>query len=405
MNTTLKFLYNALGRIELVREKRPGKMLVLAPFFDPISLFSPNENTISNIISFFLDPNQTHGQGDVFLKDFCEHNCKDLNMYQIQDKKKVVVSNQFWTDKRRPIDFVVQISNNYIGFENKIWGAPDQPDQVNDYLEDLKKKAEQSNGKYLLFYLSPYGDEPSDLSWGKSKNDAHLRVLSFSSLGEDGIIPMFNRWVDLSVASHVRSFLETLVYFFNNHFGEAVMSDEIDAIKPLIKNPTIFKEIPAIYQSYIAIKKDFLRDLSIFLQKHEKFEPLNGDIDSFISRKKNLQYLKDTNGCKTVFEIDPDCIRIGIIDFPSTLKDKLDVIWKQIEYEKTGTNEFWKGGYSVIKPNRKLDDYIAVYLKYTSETTENLFHFLRNELFKVELDAYDKFLEGIVNLSKSKGNV
>lgn len=404
MNTTLQFLYNALGRIELVREKRPRKMLAFAPFFDPISLFSPNENTISNIISFFLDPNQTHGQGDVFLKDFCEHNCNDLNLYQPHDNK-VIVSNQFWTDKGRPIDFVVQIGNNYIGFENKVWDAPDQPNQVNDYLEDLNKKANQSNGKYLLFYLSPHGDAPSDLSWGQSKNDPHLRVLSFSSFGEDGIIPMFDRWLDLAVAPHVRSFLETIVFFFNKHFGETVMSDEIEAIKPVIKNPAIFSVIPAIYQSYISIKKDFLNAFSGFLKRNENFEVLNGDIDNFISRRKNLQYLKNTNGCKIVFEIDPECIRIGIIEFPSILKDEIDAFWEQNEYKKSGTNEFWKGGFSVISQSRKLDDYVKDYLKYTNEEIESLFYFFRNELFKVELDAYDKLHESIVFLSKSKGNV
>ena len=36
MNTTLRFLYNALGRIELIREKHPGKTVVLASFFEPI---------------------------------------------------------------------------------------------------------------------------------------------------------------------------------------------------------------------------------------------------------------------------------------------------------------------------------------------------------------------------------
>lgn len=403
MNTTINFLYNALGRLELVREKRPEKMLALAPFFDPISLFSPNENTISNIISFFLDPNQTHGQGDVFLKDFCEHNCKDFNMYQTQDKEKVVVSNQFWTDKGRPIDFVVQIGNNYIGFENKVWGAPDQKDQVKDYLADLKTKADLFKGKFLLFYLSPHGDEPSGLSLGDSENRSYLKILSFSSCGEDGIIPMFKRWIDLTVAPHVKSFLETIVFFFNRNFGETVMNDEIDAIKPLVRNPTIFKEIPVIYNCYNAIKEDFLKDVSVFLTEHEHFEVMNGDIGNFISRRKNLQYSKQSGELKTVFEIDPECIRIGIIEFPSTInQEEIDTFWNNQDHRKTGSNEFWKGGFSVISHCRKLDDYVVDYLKRTCEEKERVFSLLRNEIFKEELDAYDKLHESFINLIKLK---
>ena len=273
---------------------------------------------------------------------------------------------------------------------------------MNDYLEDLNKKANQSKGKCLLFYLSPQGEAPSELSLGKSKNDPNLRVLSFSSFGEDGIIPMFDRWANLAVAPHVRSFLETIVFFFNKHFGDAVMSYEIDAIKPLLNNPAIFSAIPAIYKSYIAIKKDFLKEVSDFLQRHEKFQVLNGDIESFISRKHNLQYLKESAGCKIVFEIDSECIRIGIVDFPSTItQEDLNSFWNKQDYRKTGANEFWKGGYSVIS-QRKLDDYVVDYLKCTNEGKEKDYSLFRSEILKAELYAFDSFYEAIINLIKSK---
>lgn len=402
MNHILNALSEIIKRLESDRIARRGQMQEFAPSFDPISLFSPNENTISKIISFFLDPNETHGQGDIFFRDFLAHCCKNFEDSLNKDQK-VRVSNQFWTANGRPIDFVIQIGNNFIGFENKVWGAQDQQNQVNDYLVDLKNKAERNNGKYLLFYLSPHGDEPSDLSWGDSKGDPHLRVLSFSSLEEDGIIPLFERWSNLASAPHVKSFLDRIIFFLNKHFGERVMDSDIASVKPLIKDPLVFKEIPTIYQSYIAIKEDFLNDVCSFL-KSEQFELLNVDIKGFLSGRKNLQFSKDANGVKTVFEIDPICIRIGIKSFPpSVSKEDIENFWGQQSCEKKDPNGFWEGGYSVISQNWKLDDYVVDYLKSTNEGIENIF-FFRNEFLKTELEVYSRFHEALKNLRRKEDN-
>ena len=44
----------------------------LAPRFNLFDFIGPNENKLSEIIAFFLDPKETHGQGYLFLGIFLD---------------------------------------------------------------------------------------------------------------------------------------------------------------------------------------------------------------------------------------------------------------------------------------------------------------------------------------------
>src|SRR5437016_1388508 len=45
---------------------------MLAFKFNLFNFWNPQENKISEILSFFLDPNESHGQGDAFLQIFID---------------------------------------------------------------------------------------------------------------------------------------------------------------------------------------------------------------------------------------------------------------------------------------------------------------------------------------------
>lgn len=125
-----------------------------APFFRTVPFFGPKEVAQTRIIAGLLNPSGAHGQGDVFLRAFLERigELQDLPRRPLSDVRISVeqLTRALDTDQRR-IDLLITLpSGRLIALESKARGAKEQPNQLESYLNHLKKV---SPNNFLLVYL------------------------------------------------------------------------------------------------------------------------------------------------------------------------------------------------------------------------------------------------------------
>ena len=124
----------------------------------PVFLNSYDEvNFHSRFLTFLLNPNETHGLGNTFLELFLQqHNIPDFDLTCVDAFQEV-----------EKIDILIKNSlNQSIIIENKI-EAGDQETQLFRYITSRKKQ----DKIVYTFYLTLYGDEPSDNSTAGLSNE------------------------------------------------------------------------------------------------------------------------------------------------------------------------------------------------------------------------------------------
>lgn len=177
----------------------------LAPEFNSFNFWALDENKVSEILAFLLDPNETHNQGDVFLRIF-------INLlgqsHLIKYIDNVKVQCEFCSDINRRIDITLFFGNSdfIIGIENKIYEyTKDQNNQIKHYADYLKKI---SNDNYLLIYLAPQNKQISEFSISEENKNQLLMRSKFIQLSyEKHIINCIHEFRLRSESDRVRSFL------------------------------------------------------------------------------------------------------------------------------------------------------------------------------------------------------
>jgi hypothetical protein len=115
------------------------------------------------LIADLLDPNGSHNQGDKFLNLFL----KEIDM---NDLKNPSVYIEYVIDDKKRIDIVIEDNENIIAIEMKI-DSKDHVNQLKNYYNFIKNK----NKKSKLYYLTLFGEEPSD----ESNQNVECELLSF----------------------------------------------------------------------------------------------------------------------------------------------------------------------------------------------------------------------------------
>ena len=227
------------GRMSL-KEVRSTYEEEIAFDFDPLTFFSINENTVSWILAYFLNPSQKHGQGDALLRVFLEKlECKEA-LRLLNSGKQIQTTTQYYTTKGRPIDIVITFGSNefIIGIENKVWGATDQPEQVESYIDDIISRV---GNNFIFIYMSPVGDPPSKESISKEKWDEYQNEnvainMAFNRTEGVAVLPILKAMADEAKADNVRMFLKILYKRLYGHFiGEHIM-DESKLVKDYLSN-------------------------------------------------------------------------------------------------------------------------------------------------------------------------
>jgi len=179
----------------------------IAPNFNSFDFWWIDENKVSSIIAFFLDPNEKHEQGDVYLKHFLKK--FGLDFFHFNENDKINIQCELTTNNGRRIDIVI-FKNSFeqaIAIENKIYvGTADQNNQVKDYLDFLIKK---TNDNFCLIYLSPQEKTVSTDSISSDDRENFiisnkLKLLSY----EEHMIECLNEFGNLTQNFRVKSFIK-----------------------------------------------------------------------------------------------------------------------------------------------------------------------------------------------------
>lgn len=133
--------------------------------FDCLKL-SNNEIRHSNFLGWLLDPKETHGLGDFFLKEFLKKIlyenkvCKKYNCPTIFDIDCWDLSNIELRREYRNIDLLIIDEENKFVFviENKIWTSQ-HDDQLTRYREIVEDEFADSEYKKLFVYLKPKAEQ------------------------------------------------------------------------------------------------------------------------------------------------------------------------------------------------------------------------------------------------------
>lgn len=203
----------------------------MASDFSVFSYIWPDENRLSDVLRDLLDPRGSHGQGDTFLAAFlrciaCER------CYQPGDS--VTVEREFGTDRiyrtQRHLDLLIRINRDQgpveaIAIENKPWAA-DQENQVDDYLEHLKRCFPE--GGYRIVYLTRSGEPPSRNSAKDPeglRQQGLLRLMAYVTprSGQPCLMDWLTTCHSVCEAEKIRWFLRDLMEYLraNLHYTES----------------------------------------------------------------------------------------------------------------------------------------------------------------------------------------
>lgn len=224
----------------------------LAFDFSLFNFFNLGENKVSQILAYFLDEKQNHGQGNTFLREFlsiiCDQEIDILNSTNICER---VIENN------RRIDIYIELPSITIAIENKIW-ADDQVGQLNDYVNHLKRK---TNDKFLLLYLNPYGLDPTEKSISDHYkrqliNNKQLKIISY----KQDIIKLIDRWLVVCEAPNVSYFIKEFKKFLEVKFlGSNTLNMSKNLREIISKNQ---QEVQILVNEYKAIENEILQRLN-----------------------------------------------------------------------------------------------------------------------------------------------
>ena len=234
--------------------------------FNPlIHFYNIGENKLSEMLSFFLNPNQKHGQGDIFLKSFIELDLFNNEEFSLKQKignfNKVKIEREKQTGEQRRLDICLEFNGQFaIGIENKIW-ANDQYKQLYDYNKWLNEKY---SGNYILVYLTPYGHSPSEESikkddFVKLQKEKKIFLLDHANQFQQ----LINIWEQKSKADKVLNFFKDFQQLFNHKFkGNIFMNQQKTISDFILKQPKEYLGVAlAVSESMEGIKVSLLQEL------------------------------------------------------------------------------------------------------------------------------------------------
>jgi hypothetical protein len=206
---------------------------------------------LSDILAFFLTPNERHGQKrlfvDLFLREF---GLSDI----VGSYSNVTVKREQYTDMGRKIDMVLFFDNECgVAIENKIW-AGEGYNQINDYCSWLERRF---LGQYCLIYLTPYGHAPGSISETELEQLKEGKKILLRSHSND-IINLIKIWVQESKAPKVRLFLEDFTNLIHHKVnGSIFMNIKDNIVDYILSEPSSQEKFEMAYNVFNSMEEVF----------------------------------------------------------------------------------------------------------------------------------------------------
>jgi hypothetical protein len=362
--------------LDSLREVRSLYDREIAFDFNPLELFNDciDENRVSALLAYFLNPNGKHGQKDAFLRILLGRLGSKEALELLDRNAAVKVVCNYTTSNNRFIDIVVTIgSNNFIvGFENKVWGAVDQPEQIRDYVAELKRL---SSDHYILLYLSRdgTGPAPSSITEDEIKAcDGKFQILAFNNNEDFTILSLLRQWAEICKADPVRSFLKFVEKYLRFYFqGDKTMDESAFLTKYLTKHSDFASQVPALVAAYSAIKSDAQQAVYQMINSQLNESPLKISPSATLATKK-VKFIYEGKKLPSSLNVHfeyPD-IGLPIVEdqkFSNNIQDnninkddlKKFIIAMRSAYSDIKTNVWWLGGF-VRLPNYIVDDKLLI---------------------------------------------
>lgn len=254
------FLENVSSGLTMLRDTRRRYAPRLAPDFNVLGYDRTDELRLSRLLADLLDPRGTHGQGSRFLKLFLGEIC-GISIKEEASKGarvKTEVATSHLVNYLRRLDIVIELDGLALGIENKPW-ASDQETQIEDYVSELARRAED----WRILYLSRDGSPPSAASVSPEKweqwteKDGHAQAISYSQVGE-----WLTSCIGLCESERVSLFLGDLRAYLTKEFEGVQDMAELEEIKKLALQDTAHLDAAlTIGASIRAIKRALLVQL------------------------------------------------------------------------------------------------------------------------------------------------
>ena len=262
----------------------------LAHRFNVLDYMRTDELGLSRIIADLLNPEATHGQGSLFLNGLLDHFHEELPGSGLELANAQVFVEYEIVNHRR-IDIVVRIQNangetSCLAIENKPY-AGDQKNQVKDYLDHLKQEYAQ---RFLLIYLSPAGEGPSE--WSLPKRE-------------------IERW---------RGRLVIMPY--HDRFGGEDAADDYHDLRARVSLSKWLVECRETCQ--VEKLRWFLKDAELFCRKTFGGHDMTTDSEARAVRKYLLSEPQNLTMAKAVFDCWPDVVAHVSREFLEMLRSKIE---------------------------------------------------------------------------------
>lgn len=235
------------------------------------------EVTHSAIIASFLNPKESHGQGDKFLRIFLN----TIGDRIMPDTSNASIYTEYSMDEGR-IDILIEDNLGHgIIIENKIY-ADDQDKQLIRYNSFAHNK--YGFGNYSIYYLTLYGKEARK----ESAKEVEYNCISYSNSKDISIL----KWLDDCIKESATTPLirETLIQY-RNHIKQLTNQDmetinKEGLLKTMVNNAEAIEAICNLqidYEKYVyetMVKPEFekyasrkglvFRDTNLFASRGER---------------------------------------------------------------------------------------------------------------------------------------
>lgn len=267
MQTELKTTENLLGKVSVIIEKHREIAKITGENFNifrVLGLSTREVRTHSAFIAELLNPNGSHGKGDVFLRLFVEYLRIpfDTTQVRVEVEKRTNEGN---------LDIIILNNEAVIIIENKIY-APDQKDQLLRY----KSYAEQRYKKKWILYLTLDGKESED-SIDKLQPKIDYFPISYK---ED-----ITKWLECCLKETtnfplLRETLNQYIYLIK-HLTNQTMSDEMkkELVQIIAGNPEYIKSAEKIADAWEASQFQIIKNLEKDIKDVAKDLGLQSEID------------------------------------------------------------------------------------------------------------------------------
>lgn len=233
-----------------------------------------NENGHSRILIQLLKFQNIKGEYE-FLESLVQYIQQRRHSPEFE---KIIIDKPHFTQEEARIDLWVRDKGYAIIFENKIYNATDQEEQLARYIDKTKECGYSENTIFVVF-LSQSGDEPAIQSWGNYKETFKQRYVNLSF--RDDIL----LWLRYNILPNIRQ-KDLLLY--------SAVLQYIDYLEGLFYLRTIEKQMNMNLDNFIINQlelkgKTDKECVGILQEKINDFDEIAGKMESLLQTyRKNI---------------------------------------------------------------------------------------------------------------------